>query len=127
MKHFLFLTLIFFMGDFFAQGNLQFNQVKLVSTIESVPVGKVWKVESVMYSSGLSNFAGPSSSQIITQNSSITINSSTNVVRSLVGVNTNGGYTVWEQTYPIWLMAGSTLAASTGVQFISVIEFNIVP
>ncbi len=30
-----------------AQGNLQFNQVKLVgSTAETVPVGKVWKIES---------------------------------------------------------------------------------
>ena len=30
-----------------AQNNLQFNQVKLVgSTAETVPAGKVWKIES---------------------------------------------------------------------------------
>jgi hypothetical protein len=32
-----------------AQGNLQFNQVKLVTNTETVPVGKVWKIESVIY------------------------------------------------------------------------------
>lgn len=31
-----------------AQGTLQFNQVKLVTTQETVPAGKVWKVESAM-------------------------------------------------------------------------------
>ena len=31
-----------------AQGNLQFNQVKLVTALETVPVGKVWKVESAL-------------------------------------------------------------------------------
>jgi len=34
---------------FAAQGNLQFNQVKLVSALETVPAGKVWKIESVIY------------------------------------------------------------------------------
>ena len=31
-----------------AQGNLQFNQVKLVQAIDSVPQNKVWKVESAV-------------------------------------------------------------------------------
>jgi hypothetical protein len=36
-----------FAGVSFGQGNLQFNQVKLVgSTAETVPSGKVWKIES---------------------------------------------------------------------------------
>lgn len=33
-------------GVGFSQGSLQFNQVKLVTAAESVPEGKVWKVES---------------------------------------------------------------------------------
>jgi hypothetical protein len=32
----------------YAQGNLQFNQVKLVTALETVPAGKVWKIESVI-------------------------------------------------------------------------------
>jgi len=33
----------------YAQGNLQFNQVKIVSNVqETVPAGKVWKVTSVL-------------------------------------------------------------------------------
>jgi hypothetical protein len=36
-----------FVGVSFGQGNLQFNQVKLVGTTsETVPAGKVWKIES---------------------------------------------------------------------------------
>jgi hypothetical protein len=35
----------------YAQGNLQFNQVKLIgSTPETVPTGKVWKIESAVLS-----------------------------------------------------------------------------
>ena len=36
-----------------AQGNLQFNQAKLVNTIDTVPSGKVWKIESFIYSSSI--------------------------------------------------------------------------
>ena len=47
MKTFLFLGVIFLLGSFYAQGNLQFNQVVTVSTTTmTVPAGKVWKVES---------------------------------------------------------------------------------
>jgi len=41
----------------FAQGSLQFNQVKLVSSEETVPAGKVWKVESVMSSAPRKSFS----------------------------------------------------------------------
>ena len=30
-----------------AQASLEFNQVKLITTVETVPLGKAWKVESV--------------------------------------------------------------------------------
>ncbi|NBN99205.1 MAG: hypothetical protein EBV19_08240, partial [Flavobacteriia bacterium] len=46
---FLVFGFLVFSGGFLAQGNLQFNQVKLVTNQETVPVGKVWKVESVIY------------------------------------------------------------------------------
>ncbi len=37
----------------FSQGNLQFNQVLLLTATGTVPSGKVWKVESVLSSSTL--------------------------------------------------------------------------
>ena len=48
-KCLLFLVVISFGQYLKAQGNLQFNQVKLVTTLETVPAGKAWKVESVIY------------------------------------------------------------------------------
>jgi hypothetical protein len=35
-------------GSVFAQGSLQFNQVRLIQALDSVPQNKVWKVESAM-------------------------------------------------------------------------------
>ena len=52
MKTLLFFISMFFASMSFSQGNLQFNQVKLVSAEETVPAGKVWKVENVIVSQG---------------------------------------------------------------------------
>ena len=44
------LFLIIFVGFGQAQGNLQFNQAKIISNtdpMQTVPAGKVWKIESV--------------------------------------------------------------------------------
>lgn len=106
----------------FSQGNLQFNQVKLVSTIETVPNGKVWKVESITYNAPLPYIGSSSAGADVCK---ISINSIDQIVRSFT-YQYNGGAAVWEQSFPIWLPAGSTLAGSNGVNQISVIEFNIV-
>lgn len=34
---------------------------------------------------------------------------------------------VGEETFPLWLNAGTTLAAGTGVFMISIVAFNIIP
>ena len=108
----------------FSQGNLQFSQVKLVTSLETVPVGKVWKIEGVTFSSGI---PGGDGNTWVAHNS-IQINGVTTVVRSSVNVQWNGpAYETWQQTFPIWLPAGTTLATSTGVNYISVLEFNIAP
>ena len=44
---FLFFTFLL-LNTIYSQGNLQFNQVKLVSAIETVPAGKVWKVTNFL-------------------------------------------------------------------------------
>jgi hypothetical protein len=107
----------------FTQGNLQFNQVKLVTTVETVPTGKVWKIESVTYSAPIPYMGSSSAGTDVCY---VKINANNQIVRSF-SFQYNGGAAVWEQSFPIWLPAGTTLAAFTGVNLISVMEFNIVP
>ena len=107
----------------FSQGNLQYNQIKLVSTAETVPAGKVWKIESVTYNAPIPYMGQSGAGADVCK---ITINSIDQIVRGF-SFQYNGGAAVWEQSYPIWLPSGTTLAISTGVNFISVIEFNIIP
>lgn len=134
--------LFFFIGSCFAQGNLQFNQAKLVSTQETVPVGKVWKLENYLPNTALATDLNRPSNQptagglrnfIILVNA-IPIYLQTNISRE---VGRDDAY--WNQQgyaaaaefkvldAPMWFPAGTTLAASTNVGFISVLEFNIVP
>ena len=53
MKKLLLFTFLILSNLACAQGNLQFNQVQLVTSLETVPVGKVWKIESVIYNIAL--------------------------------------------------------------------------
>lgn len=108
----------------FGQGNLEFNQVKLIAASETVPTNKVWKIESVLYLPH--NFTSGTS----TVNNEIILNGTNIIVRTLKisSIINQGAYSlVWEQTFPIWLPAGSTVASSTGVFGISVIEYNLIP
>lgn len=103
---------------------LQFSQVLVVSTTQTVPANKVWKVESILYSAAPINIMGGS------QNDQLTIDGTAMTVRATR--SSNGGYNgitygVWEQKLPLWLPAGSTLAAGQNVHSISVIEFAVVP
>jgi len=119
-------NLLFFasFGTLFSQGNLQFNQVKLVGAQETVPAGKVWKIESVL------------------NNATLQINTSTTAEQNKatqILINGNGILmaTTWGNSYatssvvstqlPIWLPEGTNLAASTNVFRVSVIEFNVMP
>ena len=126
----------------FSQGNLQFNQVKLVTTIETVPAGKVWKVENYLPSSQLAIDLNRPSNQATaggTKNFIMLVNSSqvflqTTITREVgrddgywnfTGYATASDYKIFDA--PIWLPASTTLAASTNVLSLSVIEFNIIP
>jgi hypothetical protein len=121
----------------YSQGNLQFNQVKLVSTIETVPAGKVWKVEGATFAGGsvfcVGGPPGPGNTycgnQILQSYGfigvmSFDINGQSNHISHL-------GYSSSSSTqlspFPFWLPAGSTLAASTNMRYLSVLEFNIIP
>lgn len=123
----------------YSQGNLQFNQVltitggistlnnnmaKTYSPIQTVPSGKVWKVEYI----GTSYSYNTDPTFFVTSgNWGITINTQDVFVGD--NNNRNGLYS------PIWLKAGDQLsfvtpglsAAGTTKYLFSIIEFNIIP
>ena len=130
-KILLLLSILFIAPGAKAQGNLQFNAVKKVSTVETVPANKVWKIEGFIFNTPLPNFSTVGSDQILTYNDNIIIDGLITAVRSIRGTIASNGagksIAVWQNNMPIWLNAGSTLTVSSGIQFISVLEFNIIP
>lgn len=109
-----------------AQGNLQFNQVKLVTTVETVPAGKVWKIVNLTYVD-IPNALN--TTNIINYTASILVNGGNRQMRTIRGKDKGSSSPTeyWEQSFPLWLPEGTTLASSAGVFEISVIEFNIIP
>ena len=104
-----------------AQKSLRFNQVKLVSTAETVPAGKVWKIENIGSSLYAPVTTGLSSTPAIIINGNPIY---LFVVRTSNSSNYLGTPAVF---FPIWLPAATTLAASNNINFISVIEFIETP
>jgi hypothetical protein len=133
MKNLLLIITCALSSSLFGQGNLQFNQVKLVSAVQTVPTGKVWKIESIIYNTQIvTATAWPDS-----YNGTTTNVEAANILLNGVSITTrkssssaayqNANSLVWETKLPIWLPAGTTLASSTGVYSLSIIEFNIIP
>ncbi|MBM3171196.1 MAG: hypothetical protein FJZ75_06260 [Bacteroidetes bacterium] len=111
MRH-LFLLLVAFVfpvASKLQSQTLQFSQVLLISTVQTVPANKVWKVESYTQNNSGANLYHQ-----------IVVNSNTSIVGS-----TN--YTLHNHPFPMWLPAGTTLAAGANVINISVIEFTVLP
>ncbi len=134
MKKLYFILFILLNQLAFAQGNLQFNQVKLVTAQETVPAGKVWKIESVIYNiaEGSTTYQTGNSGNCTSSD----YNSAAIVVAGTptkVGQGTsplaysNGAYVHSYTILPIWLPAGTTLSGGICLNKISVIEFNITP
>lgn len=136
---FLFMCITF---GFWSQGNLQFNQVKLVSVQETVPAGKVWKMENYMPSSQLANDINRQPNTAVaggTKNFIALINGNQVFLQTTITreVGRNDGY--WSQdgyaaaadfkilALPFWFPAGTTVAASSNILYLNVVEFNIVP
>ena len=119
MKKLLFILLTTFLSSgIYAQGNnLQFSQAILVeSTSQTVPSGKVWKVVSVQRGDH-DNYT-----------TKIEINGADIYVGGGYqdGVTQHQRVTKFSETFPIWLPSGSTIKAGSGVQFVSVVEFNLI-
>lgn len=137
MKNVLFILFVIVRVFTYAQGNLEFNQVlthsggvlvgqfgiKSYSPIQTVPAGKVWKIEWIG-ASFVSNGTNPSLSFATW---GITINTQD------VALSTNNAVT--SLNAPIWLKAGDNLSFVSGgngiagsVKYVfSIIEFNVGP
>ena len=125
MKKILFITLLFCGLAFTAQSqSLQFSQVLLVSSLDTVPQGKIWKVTNI-----LPTLDGSGSSEIQVNGNDIVVA----FAKGTYGIYTqHSAATGYANNYhynglqgPYWLPEGTTLQAGTNVQYISVIEFNI--
>ncbi|MCF8329893.1 MAG: hypothetical protein K9I37_06110 [Crocinitomicaceae bacterium] len=134
MKKLYFILFILLNQVAFSQGNLQFNQVKLVTAQETVPVGKVWKVESVIYNiaEGSTTYQtgnyGNCTSSDYNSAAIIVAGTPTKVGQGTTPLAYSSGAYVHSYTIlPIWLPAGTTLSGGICLNKISVIEFNITP
>lgn len=125
------LMLLFICNNVKAQFNLQLNQVLLVgNTTQTVPAGKVWKIESYMQagvtindmveSTASCNFPGRHHAMIVNNQLYYLINGSP-------GHGSSGVYMAVGNLLPMWIPAGTTLRSSCAADVISVLEFNLTP
>ena len=129
MKNVLLILAIAFSSASFAQGNLQFNQViKVIDVNQAVPTGKVWKVESYhqqtvgistnMPTTGCGDLSRPRPYYI------------DNVMYHHINPIGNGNTSFASAAtneFPLWLSAGQLIRTSCPGDFLSIIEFNVVP
>jgi len=108
-----------------AQGNLQFNKVKLVSTLETVPAGKVWKLETALGPAIISNCSTNPMHTIKINGTIVNVGTSGTLVFDTYCHGWRGIGIVTE--FPIWLPENTTLEVGNNVSSINVIEFNIIP
>ena len=135
------LFLIIFVGFSQAQGNLQFNQAKIISNTDgpqTVPLGKVWKIESVFSDASADTYAVDGSGATQAFFSACGIPSfyfhyygrylAINSIPLSFGIHSAGNQMT---NLPIWVPAGSTICTCTSASYCargySVIEFNIIP
>ncbi len=115
----------------FGQYNLQLNQVVLVSnTLQTVPAGKVWKVESYMQA----GIAAPDMIEVggscaySDRHHPMIVNGQTYfLINGSPGHGSSGTFLAASNILPMWLPAGATLRTACAKDVLSVIEFNLVP
>jgi hypothetical protein len=118
MKKILTIALLLFSMGSYAQGNLQFNQVKTFNgniympLLDTVPNGKVWKIESMGFSK---------SNNYMTINGTPYLNFSDPY---FLGNSIINSQTIKET---IWLKSGDVLGWQGYSYVITLIEYNIIP
>ena len=127
MRNLFLLVSVLFNFVLFAQGNLQFNQVLLLSTnqnssvlLGTVPAGKTWKIEG--YGTNLTSY----------YNCDFSFNGVNPAFRAGSTDSYSAAYTYVSSTQQFWLPAGTPLHAfacngTSGYRWVSIIEFNIIP
>lgn len=135
------LFLIIFVGFFLAQGNLQFNQAKIISNtdpMQTVPAGKVWKIESVFTAGDQDVYGVQTSGTTLSLFPTCGVPSfyyqysgrylAINNIPISFGIHNAGEQMT---NLPIWVPAGSNICTCTNSSICargySVIEFNIIP
>jgi len=109
---------------------LQFSRVLTVDTsIETVPANHVWKVTSYWQSetSNTNSFNGTTCSST-SRHSPLRVNGNSYYVISSVATGSSGVIVqAVGNTFPLWLPTGTTLQTVCPGDFLSVVEFSIVP
>jgi len=120
------LVLFIFSFNLHSQ-TLQFSRVLLIDNqTETVPSGTVWKVNAFVPTSVKVSAVTPTSYLIA-------INGQSNPIgHSAFGNSGSASASAWAasmhgQTLPLWLPAGTTLAAGSGIRLLSVLEFSVIP
>ncbi len=130
MRNLLFFTFLLISLSFTAQGNLQFNQVLRINNIaQTVPANRVWKIESYMQSqTSLSDGVEISSCNLIDRHHPFLINTKPYfIINGSPGHGSSGTYMAVGNQLPIWLKTGDLVQTTCIDNFLSIIEFNIVP
>jgi hypothetical protein len=127
-KVLIFIALLFGGSSFFnlyGQTDLRLLGARLVDQPTTVPTGQVWKVEAILYSSQPVT-ATSTSGTSQTSSDYISVNNQSKLIRiSSTALTTAGAATttLWEQSMPLWLPAGTAIGPGTGVRFINVLCF----
>jgi hypothetical protein len=114
----------------FSQGNLQFNQViRVNNSAQTVPSGKVWKVETYMQANtSISEFTEYPTCNFPDRQHPFLINSVPYYqINGSPGHGSSGIMMAVGNLFPLWLKAGEVLQTTCPNNFLSVIEYNIVP
>jgi len=118
---------------------LQFSGVKLISTTEeTVPNGKIWKVDGIaanrvtlMLHAQSSAIFSPADQLIYINNNAVSVIQSVGTgagaATSYSAAYTSASYAASATKLPLWLPELTTLKAGTNVTYISVVEFDVVP
>ena len=122
MKKIIFITLLFCGFAFTAQSqSLTYSKVILLTALDTVPQGKVWKVVSYLPSGQWIN-AGTGASAFL----NVLFNSvEYNISQYSMAHVGNGGHGEKETVpFPIWLPEGTTVEPSINCGSLSIIEFT---
>lgn len=129
MKILIFSLFSLITSSLYAQGNLQFNQVlKVVDVNQTVPSGKVWKVESYHQAQvGISTSLPTTGCADLTRTRPYFVDNVSYHHLQPIGNGNSNFASAATNEFPLWLRSGQTLRTSCPGDFLSVIEFSVLP